>query len=115
MKDFTELGFWKDAHSLANEIYDTTYKFPKSEMFGLTSQLRRASLSVPTNIVEGCGRESVKELRRFLIIASGSISEVQYLLFFSHGRKFITKEEYEILNAKSISIKKRLTIYKNKL
>lgn len=81
MKNYKELGFWQDAHILANNIYDITDTFPKSELFALTSQLRRAALSVPTNIVEGCGRESIKELRRFLVISSGSIAEVEYLLF----------------------------------
>ena len=82
---------------------------------GITSQIRRASLSVPTNIAEGCGRESHRELRRYLVIAIGSIVEVEYLLLFSFELNYTDEATYHSLNSQSISIKKKLTAYKNKL
>ncbi len=115
MRDFKLLGFWEDAHKLAIEIYRVTKTFLKSEIYGITSQLRRASLSVPTNIAEGCGRDSIRELSRYLVISSGSITEVQYLLLFCFEIKLITQIEFDELYSKVLSIKKRLTAYKSKL
>jgi four helix bundle protein len=115
MKDYKQLIFWRESHHLALDIYILTKKFPNSEIYGITSQIRRSALSVPTNIVEGCGRESIKELRRFLVIASGSITELEYLILFCSELKYITQEEYEILHHKIISLKKTITAYKNKL
>lgn len=83
MKDYKELSFWRKSHELALEVYKVTNSFPKEETYGLTSQLRRAALSIPTNTAEGCGRESRKEFKRYLVIASGSAAEVEYLLFFA--------------------------------
>ena len=115
MRDFKRLSFWEDAHKLAVEIYNLTRDFPKSELYGITSQLRRASLSVPTNIAEGCGRESIPELKRFMVIASCSITEVQYLLFFCFEIQLLKKDIYEALHQKVLSIKKRMTAYIGKL
>ncbi|MCB0501295.1 MAG: four helix bundle protein [Bacteroidetes bacterium] len=115
MRDFKAIGFWEDAHQLAIEIYNLTKTFPKSEVYGITSQLRRASLSVPTNIAEGCGRESINELKRYMVVSNGSITEVQYLLMFCYDIDLIQKKRYEALNEKVISIKKRLTVYLKKL
>lgn len=115
MKNHKELVFWKKSHQLAMEIYKITATFPKSELYGITSQLRRASLSIPTNITEGCGRESKKELKRFLVIASGSASEVEYLLYFAKEIEYITEEEYLQLESSILEIKRTLTSYKNKI
>ncbi len=115
MKDYRKLLFWVKSHQFAKEVYEETKGFPKSELYGLTSQLRRAAVSIPTNIVEGCGRESKAELKRYLVIASGSAAEVEYLLFFASEIGLIQKEKYNNLNAKVLEIKKTLTSYKNKI
>ena len=78
MRDHTKLKAFNIADELAVNIYDVTRKFPKSEMYGLTSQMRRAAVSVPSNIVEGCARESQTEYLRFLEIAFGSLRELAY-------------------------------------
>jgi four helix bundle protein len=80
MKDFRDLKVWGKAHELALSCYSATSPFPKQEMFGLTSQIRRASSSIPANIAEGCGRRGNGELHRFLQIAMGSASELEYHL-----------------------------------
>lgn len=78
MKDFRTLHVWKKAHELTLQVYKTTNNFPKEELFGLTSQMRRSSSSIPTNIAEGCGRGSDADFQRFLQIAFGSLSELDY-------------------------------------
>jgi four helix bundle protein len=81
--NYTKLIVWQKAHELALAIYKLTEAFPKQEMFGLTSQLRRAALSIPTNIVEGYNRRGPKDFSRFIHIARGSLAETQYLLQFA--------------------------------
>lgn len=88
---------WQKADVLAKEIYIRTRSFPKEELYGLTSQLRRAELSVPTNIVEGYARKSRKELQQFLNISLGSLAETEYLLKFAFDLKFFEKSDYECL------------------
>ena len=83
MANYKNLIVWQKAHELALLIYRLTEKFPRHEQFVLTAQLRRAALSVPTNIVEGYNRKSKKEFAHFIDIALGSIAEVEYLLEFS--------------------------------
>ncbi len=78
--------------------------FPKQELYGLTSQMRRAATSVPTNIAEGCGRESKPELKRFLIIASGSLAELHYQLIISHDLNYLTNPDFEELAHEAIQI-----------
>ena len=86
MKDFKELRVWQKAHSLALEVYQATRSFPRDEIYGLTSQIRRAAVSVGANIAEGCGRRSDGEFARFLQIARGSASELEYHLLFARDR-----------------------------
>lgn len=76
MKDFKELLVWQKSHLLALADYKTTKSFPKDELYSLTSQIRRSAISLPSNISEGCGRLSDRELAQFLVIASGSASEL---------------------------------------
>ena len=78
MEDFKDLRVWGKAHELTLAVYQKTRAFPKEEMYGLTSQLRRACASVGANIAEGCGRRSDAEMRRFIQIARGSANEVEY-------------------------------------
>ena len=80
MSDYRKLVVWEKAHKLVLEVYRVTMTFPKEELFGLTSQIRRASASIPANIAEGSGRGSDAEMARFLHIALGSASELEYHL-----------------------------------
>ena len=89
MKDFRDLKVWEKAHALTLACYKKTSDFPKQEMFGLTSQIRRASSSVPANIAEGCGRRGNSELHRFLQMAMGSATELEYHLLLSHDLEFL--------------------------
>ena len=83
MQDFRQLKVWRKAHSLALAIYKGTVRFPRTELYGLTSQIRRACVSIPANIAEGCGRGGDPELGRFLQIAMGSASELEYHLLLA--------------------------------
>ena len=83
MKDFRDLKVWEKAHALTLSCYQVTKPFPREEIFGLVSQIRRASASIPANIAEGCGRRGNAELHRFLQIAMGSASELEYHLLLS--------------------------------
>ena len=83
MQRFTELKVWQRAHALVLEIYRISTSFPQEERFGVTSQLRRAITSVPTNIAEGSRRQGQQEYSRFLNVAQGSAAEVEYLLILS--------------------------------
>ena len=111
MKDFRQLKVWEKAHQLALSIYKATKLFPKEELYGLTSQIRRASMSIPTNIAEGCGRKTDADFARFLQIAMGSASETEYQLLLSHDLEFLSKEDYEKLNNDVTEIKRMLTSF----
>ncbi len=115
MRDYRQFLFWRKSHELAKEVYFFTKKFPRKEVYGISSQLRRATLSIPTNIAEGCGRQSNAEFKRFLTIASGSAAEAEYLLFFAWEISLLQKEQYESLNNKIVEIKKMLTAYNSKI
>lgn len=82
LKGYRKLIVWRKADELAYQIYLATKEFPREEMYGITSQIRRSALSVPTNIVEGYGRQSRRELRQFSNIALGSLAETEYFLDF---------------------------------
>ncbi len=113
MRNFRKYEVWKKSHHFTIEIYKITKKFPQEEKFGLISQIRRASLSIPTNIAEGTARVSEKEFAHFLNIASGSASEVEYLIEFSKDMEYISIEEYENLNIRIVEIRKMLnSLYK---
>jgi four helix bundle protein len=91
---YRKLKVWQKADELACRVYRETRTFPKEELFGITSQLRRAVLSVPLNIVEGMGRQNKKELRQFVNIALGSLAATEYLLDFSHRLGYIKEQIY---------------------
>lgn len=115
MKDFKKLLVWEKAYKFALEVYQVTKTFPKEEIFGLTSQIRRSSYSMSTNIAEGCGKESKAELFRFMQITSGSVLETENHLMFSRDLHYIDKEEYSKLYAELQEIKKMLSTYMAKL
>lgn len=115
MKDFRELRVWQKAHSLTLHVYNVTKKFPKEEMYGLTSQMRRASSSIAANIAEGCGRKTDADFCRFLIVALGSGTELEYHILLSHDLKLLTDVEYESLQQELTEIKKMLNAFITKL
>ena len=112
MRDFKKYDIWQLSHTLTLEIYKLTANFPKEEMYGLTSQIRRASASVPTNISEGCGRNSDKEFNHFLNIALGSANETEYLLVLSRDLEYLDGTDSILFLEKINNIKSK--IYKLK-
>ena len=97
MKDFRKLTLWQRAHQFVLPVYEATSAFPEDERYGLTSQARLAAVSIPSNIAEGCGRETNNELRRFLYIAMGSAREVDYHLLLARDLKFLDTSTYQTL------------------
>ena len=108
MRNFRELKVWDKSHKLVLSVYRTTARFPQQEQYGLTSQLRRASSSIPTNIAEGCGRNSDNELNRFLDIANGSAFELETLVILSFDLEFYSQEEFEFFDSKLNEIQKMI-------
>lgn len=115
MRDFHNLLIWQRSHQLTLDVYKVSQSFPKEELFGLTSQIRRAISSVPTNIAEGCGRHSNKDFAHFLQIAIGSASEVEYELLLAHDLQYINKDEYERLINEMVAIRKMIIKYRTEL
>lgn len=93
IKSFTDLIVWQKAHQFVLDIYNVTKNFPKEEMFGLTSQLRRASASIPANIAEGFGKKGRLDKARFMNISQGSLEEVRYFLILANDLKYIKSEK----------------------
>ncbi len=93
--DTNKLIAWQKAHELVLKIYEITKDFPKDEQFGLTSQIRRAAVSIPSNIVEGKARNSKVEYKRFLSIARGSLEEVKYQVLLAKDLNYIDKNKYK--------------------
>lgn len=96
-KGYRKLIVWQKADQLAFSVYGVTKKYPKEEMFGITSQMRRCAVSVPANIVEGYARRGVKEEANFCNIAYGSIAELEYFLDFSLRLEYLTEKDYNQL------------------
>lgn len=108
MRNFKALEVWKKSHLLTLAVYKATSSFPQSELFGLTSQTRRASASIPANIAEGCGRSGQKELVRFLNIAMGSASELEYHLLLAHDLSLLADPTYSGLTRDLVEVKRML-------
>lgn len=115
MRDFRKLQVWEKAHQLTLAVYKATATFPQTELYGLTNQIRRASTSIPANIAEGCGRDTVTELTRFLHIAAGSASELEYHLLLAHDLGFLPLAIYTDLHNNVTEIKRMLTSLTQKL
>lgn len=109
MQDFRNLRVWQKAHELTLAVYKTTRPFPKEEMYGLTSQMRRAAASVPANLAEGCCRQGDTEFGRFAQIALGSVSELEYHLLLSRDLELLSNAEHERL-ARMVEEVKRMLI-----
>ncbi|MBU1043490.1 MAG: four helix bundle protein [Candidatus Omnitrophica bacterium] len=112
---FEKLKVWEEAVKFANEIYAITRKFPKSEQFGLTSQLNRAAVSISLNIAEGEGRNSNNDFARFIQIAIGSLNETVTLLYIALEQKYINKKEFDNLYLSCETISKQLHAFRNYL
>jgi four helix bundle protein len=115
MKDFKKQKVWQKSHQLTLDIYKITKSFPKSEIYGLTSQIRRSCASIPANIAEGCGRNSEADFSRFLQMAMGSATELEYHLLLSHDLGIIKDADFESLYEETIEIKQMLTAFIKKL
>lgn len=92
VRNYTELQVWQEAMNLVDQVYDASRSFPREEMFGLTSQIRRAAVSVPSNIAEGQGRTSTKEFMHHLSIAHGSLREVETLAMIAGRQKLLADD-----------------------
>ena len=109
MQDFRNLQIWEKSHKITLDIYKLTKVFPKEELYGLTSQLRRAALSIPTNIAEGCARGSDKDFARFIQIAMGSANETEYLILLSTELGYVPEHKSKDISEEIQSVKKMLS------
>ena len=119
VKSFEDLTVWQEAHKLTLQVYKLTARFPGAEKYGIVSQLRRSSCSVPANIAEGFGRATTRELLRCLQIARGELEETRYFVLLSRDLGYITAQDCEstgrdcnsvgrLINALGSSLKRRL-------
>jgi len=115
MRNFRDLKVWEKAHQLTLATYHMTKNFPKEELYGMTSQLRRACSSTSTNIAEGCGRSTDREFARFLDIAGGSASETEYLYILAKDLGYCADEEYVKLAEDVNEVKRMLNSFTQKL
>ena len=115
MKDFRELKVWEKAHEMALRAYRLTEGFPKHELFGLASQIRRCSASIPANIAEGCGRLGNTELHRFLQIACGSASELEYHLLLARDLGYLPSEGHLSVQKQLLEMKRMLVALTRKV
>jgi four helix bundle protein len=109
LKDFKELRVWSKAHELAILVYKLTRAFPRDEVYGLTSQVRRSAASIGANIAEGCGRHSDGEMTRFLQIARGSASETEYHLLLAKDLGFLQEADFQVAEQAVVVVQRMLT------
>lgn len=114
MLNFQQLAIWQKAHALTLEVYALTAQFPKDELFGLTSQMRRSASYVPTNIAEGCGRNTKPDLKRFLTISIGPVSELEYQFILSKDLQYCTDDQFLIFSSKVIELRRMIYTYHSK-
>jgi four helix bundle protein len=115
LQDFKELKVWQKAHQLVLRTYLVTQPFPKEEMYGLISQMRRSAASIPTNIAEGRGRGTDGELRRFMQIALGSCAELEYQLFLAKDLGYLDKTTHLTLDNELAEVRRMLIAFVQKL
>jgi len=111
VRDFRTLKVWERAHRLTLAVYQATAAFPKDELYGLTSQVRRSAASIPANIAEGCGRDGEAELARFCQIAMGSASELEYHLLLARDLKLLVDGDYQQLATDVVEVKRMLSTF----
>lgn len=115
MRDFRSIKAWQKGHVLVLEIYKVTKAYPADELYGLTSQTRRAAASIPANIAEGCGKNSEAELARYMQNSMGSASELEYHLLLARDLGYLAPDTYQMLNAQTIEVKKMLAPFIKRL
>ncbi|MEM8829150.1 MAG: four helix bundle protein [Cyanobacteria bacterium P01_G01_bin.19] len=108
MQDFTKLAVWQKAHNLTINVYKLTSEMPPEEKFGLISQIRRASVSIESNLAEGCGRDGDKEFARFVDISMGSSFELRCQLLTARDLGYIQPNKYQLFESKIIEINRML-------
>src|SRR5882762_2945368 len=108
VKSFRDLEVWKKAHRVVLEVYRLTNPFPRSEQFGVVSQLRRAAYSIPANVAEGFGRRSTKELLHFLALSNGSLEELRYFLLLSRDLRYLSPVDHDKLQSDLKSVAEML-------
>ncbi len=108
MEDFKDLVVWQKSHHLALQVHQRTRSFPREELFGLTSQMRRAATSIPANLAEDCGRRSDGELLRFVQIARGSANELEYHLLLARDLGLLKADEFGDLDLKIQEVRRML-------
>ncbi|MBP6925537.1 MAG: four helix bundle protein [Candidatus Pacebacteria bacterium] len=109
--NYKDLIVWKKSITLCKNIYTLTHNFPKEELYGLVSQIKRSAVSIPSNIAEGYARNSTKEFVQFLHIAYGSASELETQIEIAKELEFISEKEYNEINAQLIEILKMLNVF----
>jgi len=106
-KAYTDLDVWKEARTLANDIYTSSKLFPREELFGLTSQMRRCAVSIASNIAEGCGRNYPKDSIQFFFIARGSLYELETQIYIAFDQSYLTEDLHQSL-LKKVEITRKL-------
>ena len=109
MESFRNLKVWEKAHAMTLDVYRSTSAFPKEELYGLTSQMRRCSASVGANIAEGCYRNGDKDFGRFIQIAAGSAGELEYHILLARNLGLLNADDYQRLSTETIEVKRMLT------
>jgi four helix bundle protein len=115
VKDFRQLKVWEKAHQLTLNVYQSSRAFPKDELYGMTSQVRRSASSIPANIAEGCGRGSDAEMARFCRIGLGSASELEYHLLLAHDLGYLDENKYQTIVADVYEVKRMLVTFEKTL
>jgi len=111
--DYTDLEVWKESRKLANHIYELTKSFPKEELYGIINQIRRCAVSVPSNIAEGCGRQTAKDTIHFLHISRGSLYELETQCFIALDQGYITQIKFDQIFESIQSLKRLLNGFIN--
>jgi four helix bundle protein len=111
MRNYRDLQVWKKAHDLTLELYRVSQRFPREEMYGITGQLRRAAVSIGANLAEGCGRRTSNELARFVRVAMGSASELDYHILLCRDIGLMSSDDFSISTAKLTEVRKMLTSF----
>lgn len=111
MRNFRELKVWEKAHAFSLQLYEATMAFPSEERFGLTSQLRRCTISIPSNLAEGCGRRTDRDLAHFCDIAMGSASEAEYQLLLARDLNYLPDDRHKQLERDLLEVKRMLNSF----